>query len=79
MINNNIFKTLTAASSDIMRDNVESIAVVYITKDGDVKTAYDKKGEASALDLLGGVEFLKTRIVHGYFTIPELGVDDDTE
>ena len=72
-----IFKTLSAASKEVMMDRVESIAIVYITKDGNMEATYDKNNKASAIELLGGIEFLKNRVMHGYFEFPEFGDDED--
>jgi len=72
-----IFKVLAKASKDIMMNKVESIAIVYIKNDGMVETVYDKKDEASALELLGGLDLLRHRVVSAYFIIP--GLDDDDE
>ena len=74
-----IFKTLSNASQDVMMDRVESIAIIYITKDGNMETAYDKNDEASAIELLGGLEFLKNRVMNGYFEFPEFRDDEDME
>ena len=78
-MNENIFKTLSQASREIMMDRVESIAIAYITKDGLMCSAYDKEDEASVLSLLGAVDVLKTRITHGYDIVPELSNDDDED
>lgn len=72
-----IFKTLSQASKDVMMNRVESMAVVYITKDGDMHSAYDKEEDASVLNMIGSVEVLKTRILHGYDIVPEISDDDE--
>jgi len=76
-MNERIFKTLSKASKDIMMNKVESIAILYIKKDGMMESAYDKEDEASALNLLGGIDLLKHRVINGYFPVSELDEDDE--
>lgn len=72
-----IFKTLSQASSDVMLDKVEHIVISWTTSDGQVHTVYDKKPDASFVEMLGGLEMLKTRVLHGYCNIPELDNGED--
>ena len=72
-----IFKALSHASTDVMMGRVEHIVISWTTSDGDVHSVYDKKDEASFVEMLGGLEMLKTRVLHGYANIPELNGDDD--
>ncbi len=76
-MNDKIYKALSKASSDIMMDKVEHIVISWTTSDGDVHTVYDKKDDASFVEMLGGLEMLKARVLHGYANIPEIGNDED--
>ena len=76
-MNDKIYKSLSKASSDIMMDKVEHIVLSWTTSDGEIHTVYDKKDDASFVEMLGGLEMLKTRVLHNYTNIPELGNDDD--
>ena len=76
-MNDRIYKALSQASQDIMLGKVEHLVISWTTSDGEVHTVYDKKAEASFVEMLGGLEMLKTRVLHGYANIPELGDDDD--
>lgn len=74
-----IYKTLSQASSDVMKDKVNSLCIFYITKDGDICSAYDKEDDASVLDMIGALEVLKQRLMHGYDIVPEISDSNDSE
>lgn len=74
-----LFKALSHASSDVLLGKVEHLVLSWTTSDGMVNTVYDKDDEASFLSMLGAIEMLKTRVLHGYANIPELYNDDDSE
>ena len=76
-MNDKIYKSLSKASSDIMMDKVEHIVLSWTTSDGDIHTVYDKKDDASFVEMLGSLEMLKARVLHNYTNIPEIGNDDD--
>ena len=76
-MNDKIFKSLSQASKDIMMDKVEHIVLSWTTADGNIHTVYDKKDDASFVEMLGGLEMLKARVLHNYTDIPEMGNDED--
>ena len=71
-----IYKSLSQASQDVMLGKVEHIVISWTTSDGMVHTVYDKKDDASFIEMIGSLELLKTRVLHGYAQIPELDDDD---
>ena len=76
-MNDRIYKSLSQASQDVMMNKVEHLVISWTTSDGEVHTLYDKKDEASFVEMLGGLEILKARVLHGYAHLPELFGDDD--
>ena len=72
-----IYKSLSQASQDVMLGKVEHLVLSWTTSDGMVHTVYDKKDDASFIEMIGSLELLKTRVLHGYSNIPELEDDDD--
>ncbi len=76
-MNDKIFKTLSQASKDIMMNKVDSIVISYTTNDGLIHSAYDKTEDTSVVEMIGMVEVLKTRLLHGYDIVPEIGNDED--
>ena len=76
-MNDKIYKALSQASQDVMLGKVEHLVLSWTTSDGEVHTLYDKKDEASFVEMLGGLEILKARVLHGYANIPELFDDED--
>ena len=65
-MNDKIYKALSKASQDIMKDNVEHLCITWTTSDGKIHTVFDKKEEASFVEMLGGLELVKARIMHNY-------------
>ena len=78
-MNDLIYKALSKASQDVMLNKVEHIVISWTTSDGEVHTVYDKKDEASFVEMLGGLEILKARVLHGYANIPELFNEGDDD
>ncbi|MDM5264692.1 hypothetical protein PF327_10845 [Sulfurovum sp. XTW-4] len=74
-----IQKTLSEASCDIMRGKVGGLAIVWVDHNGDTKSAYGINDNISSFELLGAVEMLKTRVLHGTIEFSELSEDDDDE
>lgn len=73
-MNDKIYKTLAKASQEIMMDKVEHIAITWTNSDGQVSTVFDKKADASFVEMLGGLEMVKARIIHTYAI---MGDEDD--
>jgi len=71
-MNDKIYKSLSKASQDIMRGKIKSFAMIYSADDGEFTTIYDKDTNTSALELIGGLDYLKSRVMVGYFK------DEDT-
>ena len=79
MINQAVQQALSQCATDIMRDNIESVALVYVTKQGNVHSIYDIDKEANAFEFVGAVNILSQRVAIGTVMMPELGLDDDDE
>ena len=71
-----IQKSLSEASTDIMRGNVGGLALVWIDKNGDTKSAYSTEG-LSSFELIGAIEMLKQRAFKGLIELPEDRDDED--
>ena len=71
-MNDRIYQALSQASADIMMNKVEHLILSWTTSDGEVHTLYDKKDDASFVEMLGGLTVLQARVLHGYANIPEL-------
>lgn len=72
-----IQKSLSEASADIMRDKVGGIAIVWIDKNGDTKSAYGTSEGLSSFELIGAIEMLKQRAFKGLIELPEDREDDE--
>ena len=72
-----IYKALSQASTDVMLGKVEHLVLSWTTSDGEVHTVYDKKDNASFVEMLGGLTILQARVLHGYAQLPELEDEDD--
>ena len=71
-MNDRIYKSLSQVSKDVMRDKVEHLVISWATSDGNVHTVFDKKEDASFVEMLGGLEMVKARIMNNYEVL-----DDD--
>lgn len=66
MINNSVQKTLSKLATEIMRDNVESVGVFYLTKDGTVHSMFDKEEDGNAFALIGASKVMTDRITYTF-------------
>ena len=64
MTDGRFYKALSEASSQVLVGNVSSITVLYVTKDGDMASAYDKEDTTNVLELIGALDALKSRILY---------------
>ena len=71
MINNSVQRVLSKLATEIMRDNVESVSLCYIAKDGTVYSIYDKTEDGNAFSMIGASKVMTDRIVYSYLS------DDD--
>lgn len=76
MSKNTINESLSHLTKDMLMDRVDSVALVYITKNGDVKSAFYTTNTADVFALTGATEMLKTRIIHGTMNVPEANNDN---
>jgi len=79
MIQHSVQTTLSRIATEIMRDNVESIAICCLTKDSQILSIYDMDEGASVFELIGAVSVLAQRIAIGGVEMPELFDDEDED
>lgn len=74
MINQSVQQALSKVATEIMRDNVESISLCYITTDGLVHSIFDKTDEGNAFAMVGAQKVITDRMVYAFFEC-----DDDED
>lgn len=70
-------ETLSLIASELLRDNIESLAICAVSKKGSVLSYYDIDDIGSAFELVGVAKVLTDRIMIATIDIPELGIDDE--